>query len=249
MILFDSNRPVPKFEHVPKHVALVMDGNGRWANSRGLTRTEGHRAGEPALLDVVAGAIEAGVEQLTAFAFSTENWKRSPQEVRFLMGFNRDVLRRRRDLLNQWNVRITWIGRESRLWPSVIRELRDAEELTKGNTGLTLAMAVNYGGRQEIIDAAQQLVDLARDGKIEKVTESQISKVLYQPRMPDVDLLIRSSGEKRLSNYLLWEASYAELVFRDELWPDFTREILWEAISEYANRSRRFGKATDSPLN
>lgn len=249
MILFDSNRPAPKFEHVPKHVALVMDGNGRWANSRGLTRTEGHRAGEPALLDVVAGAIEAGVEQLTAFAFSTENWKRSPQEVRFLMGFNRDVLRRRRDLLNQWNVRITWIGRESRLWPSVIRELRDAEELTKGNTGLTLAMAVNYGGRQEIIDAAQQLVDLARDGKIEKVTESQISKVLYQPRMPDVDLLIRSSGEKRLSNYLLWEASYAELVFRDELWPDFTREILWEAISEYANRSRRFGKATDSPLN
>lgn len=249
MILFDPSRPAPSFSSVPKHIAVVMDGNGRWANARGLTRTEGHRAGEPALLDVVAGAIEAGVEQLTAYAFSTENWKRSPEEVRFLMGFNRDVLRRRRDLLNDWNVQIRWIGRESRLWPSVISELRAAEDLTKANTGLVLTMAVNYGGRQEIVDAAQKLVSSAVAGKLNKVNEKVIAKALYQPGMPDVDLLIRSSGEQRLSNYLLWEASYAELVFRPELWPDFTRETLWAAISEYQNRSRRFGKATDSPLN
>lgn len=249
MKLFDPIRPVPKLEKIPKHIAVVMDGNGRWANTRGLTRTEGHRAGEPALLDVVAGAIEAGVNQLTAYAFSTENWNRSPDEVRFLMGFNRDVLRRRRDLLNSWNVRIVWVGREAKLWPSVIRELREAEQLTRKNTGLTLAMAVNYGGRHELIDAAQKLVDLAKQGKLDRVNQRLFQRQLYQPEMPDVDLLVRSSGEKRLSNYLLWEASYAELVFRDEMWPDFTRETLWECIEEYANRSRRFGKAIDSPLN
>ena len=249
MILFDPERKAPKFGLVPKHVAVVMDGNGRWANKRGLTRTEGHRAGEPALLDVVAGAIEAGVSHLTAYAFSTENWNRSPEEVRFLMGFNRDVLRRRRDQLNEWNVRIRWIGRKTRLWPSVVRELEQAQELTKNNTGLTLTMAVNYGGRQEIVDAAQSLVDLGSKRPGLKVTEKLLGKNLYQPQMPDVDLLIRSSGEMRLSNYLLWEASYAELIFRQELWPEFSRELLWECLSEYSNRSRRFGKAVDSPLN
>jgi len=249
LILFDPTRQAPDFVRVPKHVALVMDGNGRWANDRGLTRTEGHRAGEPALLDVVAGAIEAGVKHLTAYAFSTENWNRSPEEVRFLMGFNRDVLRRRRDQLNEWNVQIRWIGRKTRLWPSVVRELEESQELTKNNKGLTLTMAVNYGGRQEIIDAAQSLVELGSKKPGLKVTEKLLSKNLYQPQMPDVDLLIRSSGEMRLSNYLLWEASYAELIFRQELWPEFTRELLWECISEYSNRSRRFGKAVDSPLN
>lgn len=249
MKLFDPSRRPPEFNRVPGHIAVVMDGNGRWANQRGLTRTEGHRAGEPALLDVVAGAIEAGVKQLTAFAFSTENWKRSPEEVRFLMGFNRDVLRRRRDLLNEWNVKIVWSGRRSKLWPSVITELEKAQELTKHNTGLTLVMAVNYGGRQEIVDAAQALVDLASEGKRVKVSERLFSKQLYQPGMPDVDLVIRSSGEMRLSNYLLWESSYAELMFREELWPEFTRELLWECIAEYSNRTRRFGKAVDSPLN
>ena len=232
MILFDPERKAPKFGLVPKHVAVVMDGNGRWANKRGLTRTEGHRAGEPALLDVVAGAIEAGVSHLTAYAFSTENWNRSPEEVRFLMGFNRDVLRRRRDQLNEWNVRIRWIGRKTRLWPSVVRELEQAQELTKNNTGLTLTMAGNYGGRQEIIDAAQSLVDLGSKKPGLKVTEKLLEKNLYQPQMPDVDLLIRSSGEMRLSNYLLWEASYAELIFRQELWPEFSRELLWECLSE-----------------
>ena len=161
MILFDPERRAPKFESVPNHIAVVMDGNGRWANKRGLTRTEGHRAGETALLEVIAGAIEAGVSNLTAYAFSTENWKRSPEEVRFLMGYNKEVLRRRRDLLNQWDVRIRWSGRQSKLWPSVVKELQEAEKLTAKNKGLTLTMAVNYGGRQEILDAAQALVDKA----------------------------------------------------------------------------------------
>lgn len=249
MILNDPNRKAPEFSRVPKHIAVVMDGNGRWANQRGLTRTEGHRAGEVPLLEVVAGSINAGVDYLTAFAFSTENWKRSPEEVRFLMGYNKDVLRRRRDLLMDWNVRIKWIGSEKKLWPSVVAELRRAEELTADNNGLTLTMAVNYGGRQEILHAAQQLVDLAKAGKLEKVTEKNFAQQLYLPGMPDVDLLIRSSGERRLSNYLLWESSYAELVFMEELWPDFDRETLWRAISEYSNRNRRFGKAQDTPLN
>jgi undecaprenyl diphosphate synthase len=146
MKLFDSKRKAPKFQSVPKHIAVVMDGNGRWANARGLKRTEGHKAGELALLEVVAGAIEAGVEQLTAFAFSTENWNRSPEEVKFLMGYNVETLRARRDLLMEWGVRIRWSGSPSKLWPSVVRELKEAERLTARNKGLVLNMAINYGG-------------------------------------------------------------------------------------------------------
>jgi undecaprenyl diphosphate synthase len=250
MILFDPQRKAPMFESVPHHIAVVMDGNGRWANKRGLTRTEGHRAGETALLEVIAGAVEAGVSNLTAYAFSTENWKRSPEEVRFLMGYNKEVLRRRRDLLMEWGVRIRWSGRESRLWPSVVSELREAERLTAKNKGLTLTMAVNYGGRQEILDAAQALVDKAANSqKPTRITQARFERELYLPDMPDVDLFIRSSGEIRTSNFLLWQASYAEYVFMEEMWPDFTRETLWRAISDYSGRQRRFGGAVDSPLN
>ena len=250
MILFDPSRKAPKFDSVPNHIAVVMDGNGRWANQRGLTRTEGHKAGETALLEVIAGAIEAGVSNLTAYAFSTENWKRSPEEVKFLMGYNKEVLRRRRDLLREWGVRIRWSGRESRLWPSVVKELKEAEKLTANNKGLTLTMAVNYGGRQEILDATQALVDQAAAAKKPmRVTQARFERGLYLSDMPDVDLFIRSSGEIRTSNFLLWQASYAEYVFMDELWPDFTRETLWKAISDYSGRQRRFGAAVDSPLN
>ena len=250
MILLDPSRKAPKFDSVPNHIAVVMDGNGRWANQRGLTRTEGHKAGETALLEVIAGAIEAGVSNLTAYAFSTENWKRSPEEVKFLMGYNKEVLRRRRDLLREWGVRICWSGRESRLWPSVVKELREAEKLTANNKGLTLTMAVNYGGRQEILDATQALVDQAAAAKKPvRVTQARFERGLYLSDMPDVDLFIRSSGETRTSNFLLWQASYAEYVFMDELWPDFTRETLWKAISDYSGRQRRFGAAVDSPLN
>ena len=239
----------PNFEKVPKHVAIVMDGNGRWANKRGLTRVEGHKAGEAALLDVVAGAIEAGVSELTVFAFSTENWKRSPEEVRFLMGFNKDVLRARRDQLNHWGVKVRWVGRRPKLWASVIDELETAQELTKRNKVLTLTMCVNYGSRIEIVDAVNEIALLASKKKIKpgSVTEKSFGKMLSTNPLGDVDLFIRSSGEKRISNFLLWQSAYAELVFSEVLWPDFDRKALWESIAEYSTRQRRFGGAIDSP--
>jgi len=238
-----------KFEgQVPVHVAIVMDGNGRWANARGLTRVEGHRAGEAALMDVIEGAIEAGVKYLTVFAFSTENWKRSPEEVKFLMNYNREVLRRRRDELDGWNVRIRWAGRRPRLWPTVIDELLTAEKLTSKNKGLTFTMAVNYGSRIEIVDAINQIVEDSKSGKIKgSVTEKTVQKYLLTKDLPDVDLFIRSSGEKRISNFLLWQSAYAEFVFLDVLWPDFSRKHLFEAIEQYAKRNRRFGGAVDKP--
>lgn len=249
--LFEKGRKPPKFAAVPNHIAIVMDGNGRWANERGLTRTQGHIAGEAALLEVVAGAIEAGVSHITAYAFSTENWKRSPDEVRFLMGYNKEVLRRRRDQLNDWDVRIRWAGRAPKLWPSVISELRAAEKLTVKNTTLTLTMAVNYGGRQELVDAMNAISEKVASGKLKpgSITQKSIAKELYIPDMPDVDLFVRSSGEKRTSNFLPWQSSYAEYLFIDEYWPDFTKETLWKAISLYQTRQRRFGAAVDAPLN
>lgn len=226
-----------------------MDGNGRWANERGLTRVEGHKAGEVALLDVVEGAIQAGVKYLTVYAFSTENWKRSPEEVRFLMGFNREVLQRRRDTLNAWGVRIRWAGRRPKLWASVIQELQDAEKLTAKNKTLTLTMCVNYGGRIELVDAMNQITEDVSAGKLRagSVTEKTVQKYLQTSQLPDVDLFLRSSGEQRTSNFLLWQSAYAEFEFDDTLWPDFRREHLWKAIEEFGNRSRRFGKAIDSP--
>jgi undecaprenyl diphosphate synthase len=234
---------------VPKHVAIVMDGNGRWANQRGLTRVEGHRAGEAALLDVVAGAVQIGVKHVSVYAFSTENWKRSPDEVRFLMGFNREVLHRRRDQLNEWGVRIRWAGRRPRLWASVIKELQFAERLTAHNSTLTLTMCVNYGGRNEITDAVRAIADDVAAGRIRPsaVSEKLIQKHLYVPELPDVDLFVRSSGEQRTSNFLPWQSAYAEMVFLDRLWPDFTRVDLWQAIEHYAGRNRRFGGAVDAP--
>ena len=236
---------------VPNHVAIVMDGNGRWANSRGLTRVEGHKAGEAALLDVVAGALEAGVKYLTVYAFSTENWKRSPEEVRFLMGFNREVLRRRRDQLNEWGVRIRWAGRRPKLWSSVIAELEDAEKLTHKNSALVLTMCVNYGSRIEIADAMNAITIDVAQGKIKpgSITEKTVSKYLNSGHLPDVDLFIRSSGEQRISNFLLWQSAYAEFVFIDTPWPDFNRQTLWSAIQNFSGRNRRCGGAIDKPLN
>ena len=237
-----------KFVDVPEHVAIVMDGNGRWANARGLTRVEGHRAGEAALMDVIEGAIKAGVKYLTVFAFSTENWKRSPDEVKFLMNYNREVLRRRRDQLNGWNVKIRWAGRRPKLWPSVIDELLTAEKLTSMNTGLVFTMCVNYGSRIEMLDAINQIVDDSNTGKLKgKVTEKTFQKYLLTKNLPNVDLFIRSSGEQRISNFLLWQSAYAEFVFLDVLWPDFNREHLWSAIEAYSKRNRRFGGAVDKP--
>lgn len=232
-------------DKVPHHVALVMDGNGRWAKQRGLPRTKGHEKGESALFDVVEGAIQIGVKELSAFAFSTENWRRSPDEVKFLMGFNRDVIRRRRDEMHRMGVRIRWVGRPQRLWKSVIEELEIAEEMTAKNKVLTLNMCVNYGGRAEIADAAQALAQdvLRKRVKPEQINERVFGKYLDEPKMSDVDLFLRSSGEQRTSNFLIWQSAYAEMVFMDVLWPDVTRRTLWKAIEMYAERDRRFGKA------
>ena len=230
---------------IPHHVALVMDGNGRWAKKRGLPRTKGHEAGEAALFDVVEGALQIGVKELSAYAFSTENWRRSPDEVKFLMGFNREVIHRRRDQMNEMGVRIRWVGRPQKLWKSVMNELLEAEELTKKNKKLTLNMCVNYGGRAEIADAAALLAhDVAKKRiKPEQISEKLFAKYLDEPQMSDVDLFLRSSGEQRTSNFLLWQSAYAEMVFMDVLWPDVTRETLWKGIEIYAGRERRFGKA------
>ena len=222
-----------------------MDGNGRWARSRGLPRTAGHEAGEAALFDVVEGAIEIGVRHVSAYAFSTENWKRSPEEVRFLMGFNRDVIRRRRDEMHALGVRVRWAGRRPRLWRSVVTELENAERLTARNDVLTLTMCVNYGGRAEIVDAARALAREAAAGRLdpERIDERTLARHLDEPDLPDVDLFLRTSGEQRTSNFLLWQSAYAELVFLDVLWPDMDRRHLWQAVLTYANRERRYGAA------
>jgi undecaprenyl diphosphate synthase len=232
-------------ELVPRHVAITMDGNGRWAKARGLPRTKGHEMGEAALFDVVEGAIEIGVKAISAYAFSTENWNRSPDEVRFLMGFNRDVIRRRRDEMNELGVRVTWSGRAPRLWRSVIKELQVAEQLTRGNDVLTLNMCVNYGGRAELADTARSIAREVAAGRLdpEKVDAKVFARHLYVPDLAEADMLWRTSGEQRLSNYMLWQAAYAELVFTDILWPDVDRLALWKAIEIYARRDRRFGKA------
>jgi trans,polycis-polyprenyl diphosphate synthase len=236
--------PIPK-DLLPRHVAIVMDGNGRWAKARNLPRTEGHSRGEASLFDVVEGAIESGVGWLSAYAFSTENWKRSPDEVRFLMGFNRDVIRRRRDEMHELGVRVRWAGRRPRLWRSVIQELEIAEELTRDNRVLTLTMCVNYGGRAEIADAAAQMAREVAAGRLDpsKITEKTLARYLDEPGMPDVDLFVRSSGEQRTSNFLLWQSAYAEMVFQDTLWPDYDRRTFWQALEVYASRDRRYGGA------
>ena len=239
--------PIPK-KFIPQHVAVVMDGNGRWANERGLPRTEGHRAGEAALLDVVAGAIEMGIPYVTAYAFSTENWKRSPSEVAFIMRFSTEVLQRQLETLKTWGVRIRWAGRRPKLWKSVIEELELCERETIDNTVCTLTMCVNYGGRAEIADAAAAIAADAAAGKLKpgNITEKTIQKYLDEPDLPDVDLFLRSSGEQRISNFLLWQSAYAEFVFMNVLWPDVDRRTLWEAVEEYARRDRRYGGAVDA---
>ena len=225
---------------VPAHVACVMDGNGRWAAQRGLPRTEGHIAGEEALFIVVDGALEIGLRWLTVYAFSTENWRRPADEVRFLMNFNETLLSRRRDELHRRGVRIRFAGRRDRRVPRrVQRAMDEATALTEADRTMTLTMAFNYGGRAEIIDAVRDLVE---DGvPAGKVDERAIASRLYYPDMPDPDLVVRTSGEYRISNFLLWELAYSELVFSDVLWPDFRSAHLYQAVIEYQRRTRRYG--------
>ena len=234
----DLERLDPK--RIPQHVALVMDGNGRWAQRRGLPRTEGHAAGEEALLDTVWGALAAGIRWITVYAFSTENWKRPVDEVRYLMGFNERLLLTRRDELHAAGIKVQFIGRRDwRVPKRVLRHIEDTEEMTRDNKKMTLSMAFNYGGRAELLDAISAMI--AAGVKADKVSEKTLRKYLYDPTMPDPELMVRTSGEYRISNYLLWQIAYSELVFTDVLWPDFRRENLYDAIADYQDRDRRFG--------
>jgi undecaprenyl diphosphate synthase len=226
--------------HVPAHIGCVMDGNGRWAASRNLPRTAGHEAGEDAMFDVVDGALEIGVRWLSMFAFSTENWRRPADEVRFLMNFNETILRRHRDDLNEKGVRIRFAGRRDwRVPKRIVQHMDDSAALTARNRRMTLTICFNYGGRAEIVDAVRRIV---ADGiSPRRVDERAIHARLYYPDQPEPDLVIRTSGEYRVSNFLLWELAYSELVFSEVLWPDFRREHLFAAVAEYQRRERRYG--------
>ncbi|MBI2169052.1 MAG: di-trans,poly-cis-decaprenylcistransferase [Actinobacteria bacterium] len=221
-----------------------MDGNGRWARQRGLPRVDGHAAGEDALFDTVEGALALGLGWLTVFAFSTENWRRPLDEVRFLMDFNEGILVRHRDDLHARGVRMRFMGRRAGRVPRrVLRRMEETEALTRRNRGMTLTIAFNYGGRAEIVDAARSLAAEVAAGRLEpdRIDEARVRRALYAPDMPDPDLVIRTSGESRISNFLLWEAAYSELFFTDVLWPDFRRDHLFEAVRDFQRRERRFG--------
>jgi undecaprenyl diphosphate synthase len=237
-------------DRVPRHVAIILDGNGRWANARNLPRTAGHAQGEPALFDVIEGALHLGVKWLTAYVFSTENWARDEHEVEFLMHFNIDLLRRRRNEMNEKGVRIYFVGeKEDPRVPDELREeIRIAETLTRDNDTLHLVFAFNYGGRVELAEAARRIAEEAAAGTLDPaaVDVATIAARLYLPQMPDPDLVIRSSGEMRTSNFLLWQSAYAEYVFDPTLWPDFDRHRLAACIAEYQRRERRFGGARDA---
>ena len=228
---------------VPRHVAIIMDGNGRWAAARGLPRAEGHRRGVEALRRTVRASADLGISILTIFSFSSENWSRPPAEVRDLLGLLRRFIRNDLADLHRSNVRVRVIGERGDLDPEIRRLLEEAEELTRANTKLTLVVAFNYGGRQEIARAAQRIVIEVAAGRLttQDVTAELLGRYLDAPDLPDPDLIIRTSGEQRLSNFLLWQAAYSELVFVPTYWPDFDRAALEGTIGEYRRRERRFG--------
>lgn len=244
--------PLPALEgidvsRVPRHIGCVMDGNGRWARQRGLPRTAGHEAAEVAVVEAVDGALELGVPWLTLFAFSTENWRRPPDEVRFLMHYNETILSRRRDELAAKGVRIRFAGRRDwRVPRRVLRNMDEAARLTEHNRRMTLTFAFNYGGRAEIVDAVRSIV--AQGVPASRIDERMIHSRLYHPDTPDPDLVVRTSGEHRISNFLLWEIAYSELVFTDVLWPDFRKADLYAAVREYQHRARRYGGLSPAEL-
>ncbi|WP_441273258.1 polyprenyl diphosphate synthase [Streptomyces sp. SD31] len=236
-------------EAMPRHLAIVMDGNGRWAVARGLPRSDGHRAGADALIDVVHGALEIGLKHLTVYAFSTENWKRPADELHALMYEIPECLRRLTDDDTTLDVRVRWAGVRSRLPADVVETLAEAERATRHHTGLTLTLCVNYGGRSEITAAAAKLAQesVARRVDPGSVSEHVFARYLHVPELPDVDLLLRTGGDQRTSNFLPWQATYAELLFLDTPWPEVDRRDLWDAIEQYARRSRRYGSLPRVP--
>ncbi|MDW5313839.1 isoprenyl transferase [Rhizobium sp. PL01] len=240
----------PLLRNVPAHVAIIMDGNGRWANSRGLPRTMGHRKGVEAVREAVRTAGEVGIRYLTLFAFSSENWSRPEAEVSDLMGLLKAFIRRDLADLHRQNVRIRVIGDKNNLRGDILPLLLEAEDTTRNNTGITLVIAFNYGSRDEMTRAMQALaVDVAQ-GRLtaDQITPERIASKLDTAGIPDPDLVLRTSGEERLSNFLLWQAAYSELLFVPELWPDFNREVFLNALKTYAGRERRFGGLSQPTL-
>ncbi|MCA9398469.1 MAG: isoprenyl transferase [Candidatus Omnitrophica bacterium] len=230
-------------KNVPRHVAIIMDGNGRWAKERNLSRTQGHIEGVRRVEDTITIATELGVEVVTLYTFSTENWNRPQAEVSMLMKMIAEVLNKKISKLQDLNVRFQTIGRKDGTPESVLKAIDFVKQQTQNNTGLVLNMAFNYGGRLEIIDAVKSIAERIRLGElgVNDITEDEISEALYTKELPDPDLLIRTSGEKRISNFLLWQLSYAEFYFSDKYWPDFTQDEFKKAVLEYQNRERRFG--------
>lgn len=228
---------------VPRHIAIIMDGNGRWAKERGLARSEGHRRGIRCIKDVIRAAKELNIKHLTIFAFSTENWNRPKREIDMLMRSLDMFLRNNLKDLQKNNIRLNIIGREKPLPEFLVRHLKDAVEATKNNSELVLNVALNYGSRVEIVDAVRKVVEEVKKEtfSIEELNEENFPRFLYTHDMPDPDLLIRTSGEMRMSNFLLWQLSYAELYFTKKYWPDFTGDDLKKAVQEYQRRERRFG--------
>lgn len=238
------------FSRLPRHIAVIMDGNGRWANRRFLPRVAGHRAGVEAVRATVDTCARLGIGALTLYAFSVENWKRPPFEIETLMTFLKEYLRKELDSIHKENIRFQTIGRVSELDESVQVELRSAIHRTADNTGMTLNVALNYGGRVELADAFRKLMaDCQREGRSpESITEADISRRLYTCDLPDPDLLIRTSGEMRVSNFLLWQIAYAEIYVTDTLWPDFRRPDVFAAVVDYQKRDRRFGGLSEKKL-
>ncbi len=232
---------------IPKHVAVIMDGNGRWAEARGLPRHAGHRSGVKAVRETVETAARRGVSYLTLFAFSSENWRRPAEEVSRLMSLFLEALQREVDDLHRNNVKLTFIGAREELQAGLIRKIAAAEEKTKGNTGLDLIVAVAYGGRRDIVMAVKALASRVLDRKLSvaEIDDEKLAGELALAGVPDPDLLIRTGGEQRVSNFLLWNLAYAELWFCDELWPDFGESQFDEALSFYASRQRRYGQSGD----
>jgi len=231
-------------EQLPRHIAIIMDGNGRWAVSRGLPRLRGHEVGARSVHDIVEACARLSIGYLTLYSFSLENWRRPLGEVAGLMRLYTEYLVKERDELRENNIRLVQLGRRDNLPPEVLRELDHTVELCKGNTGLTLCLALNYGARQEIVRAAQQLATRVAAGEIRpgQIDEGLFADALYTAGMPDPDLLIRTAGESRVSNFLLWQISYAEFYVTDVLWPDFRPQHLYQALRDYARRQRRFGQ-------
>lgn len=230
-------------KNTPEHIAIIMDGNGRWAKGQGLPRSAGHKKGVETLRQVVRTSGEIGVKYLTLFAFSSENWNRPAEEVGFLMGLLKTFVKRDLEKLHNENVRVSVIGGRENLQVDILKLLLEAEETTAQNTGLNLVIAFNYGARDEIVRATQTIAADVKSGLLnaDDVNEDCLSSYLDTKSIPDPELIIRSSGEQRLSNFLLWQAAYSEFVFVDELWPDFSKEVYLCAIDKYKSRERRFG--------